>query len=233
MIKYWGVIPAAGIGQRMNARIPKQFMQLGSHRLIEWTIRSLASHQSIEGIFVGLSADSEYSDWVKSIHTKVLDVYEGGNTRTETVLNGIHHILARGCSVDDWLLVHDSNRPFLSADEITNLIREIGDDENGGILSQPIFDTVKLETAGRISKTLPRGNLFRAQTPQMFKLGMLKRALENCFEAGVEVTDESQAIEHLGYHPRLVPGRAANIKITTADDMKLAETILSLDLQHS
>ena len=233
MIKYWVVIPAAGIGQRMNARIPKQFMQLGDHRLIEWTIRSLASHQSIEGIYVGLSADSEYSDWVKSIHTKVLDVYHGGLSRTETVLNGIHHMLAHGCSVEDWLLVHDSNRPFLSADEITDLIREIGDDENGGILCQPVYDTVKLEASGHVSKTLPRGNLYRAQTPQMFKLGILRRALEDCIEAGLQVTDESQAIEHLGYCPRLVPGRAANIKITTADDMKLAEAILSLDLHHS
>ncbi len=229
MTKYWGVIPAAGIGQRMNSQIPKQFMQLGDRKLIEWTIQALADHQSIDGVYIGLTADNQYSDWVLSIHEKILDVYEGGSSRSETVLNGIRHMLGQGCSSDDWLLVHDSNRPFLSPSEITDLIEQVGDDVNGGILSQPIFDTMKLESSGRISKTLPRGELFRAQTPQMFKLGKLGKALEDSIESGMEVTDESQAMERSGYHPRLVPGRSANIKITTSEDMKLAEAMLDLE----
>ncbi len=230
MTKYWGVIPAAGIGQRMNSQLPKQFMRLGERKLIEWTVQSLASHQSLEGVYIGLSAENQYSDWVLSIHEKVLGVYEGGGSRSETVLNGIRHMLGQGCSPDDWLLVHDSNRPFLSSNEITDLIQQIGDDDNGGILSQPIFDTIKLESSGRISKTLPRGELFRAQTPQMFKLGILEKALEDSVTSDLEVTDEAQAMERLGYHPRLVPGRSANIKITTSEDMKLAEAMLDLNL---
>ncbi len=230
MVKYWGVIPAAGIGQRMNSQIPKQFMQLGNRKLIEWAVQALASHKSIQGVYIGLSANNKYSDWVMSIHEKVLDVYEGGSSRSQTVLNGINHMLARGCSSDDWLLVHDSNRPFLSPSEITGLIQQIGDDINGGILSQPIFDTMKLESSGRIRKTLPRGELFRAQTPQMFKLGTLRKALEDSIESGSEVTDEAQAMERSGYHPRLVPGHSANIKITTSEDLTLAQAMLNLDL---
>lgn len=229
MAKYWGLIPAAGIGQRMNSQIPKQFMQLGDRKLIEWTVQALAGHQSIEGVYIGLSADNRYSEWILSIHEKVLDVYQGGSTRSETVLNGIRHMLGQGCSNDDWLLVHDSNRPFLSPNEMTDLIQQIGDDVNGGILSQPIFDTMKLESSGRISRTLPRGDLFRAQTPQMFKLDTLRKALEDCIESGSEITDEAQAMEKSGYRPRLVPGRSSNIKITTSEDMKLAEAMLNLD----
>lgn len=233
MNRYWAVIPAAGIGQRMNAPIPKQFMQLGKYRLIEWAIRALANHPRIEGIYVGLSSGSDYTDWVKTTHRKVLDVYDGGRSRTETVLNGIRHMLAGGCSTDDWLLVHDSNRPFVTTDEISELILEVGEDVNGGILCQPIFDTTKLAAEGRVSETLPRGNLFRAQTPQMFTLGMLIKALEGSLEAGVEITDESQAMERMGWHPRLVPGRASNIKITTAEDIKMAEAILDLNLRNN
>lgn len=205
-------------------------MQLGDCKLIEWTVRTVAGHQALQGVYIGLSADNQYSDWVASIHEKVLGIYPGGSSRSETVLNGIRHMLGQGCSVDDWVLVHDCNRPFLSSAEITDLIQQVGDDDNGGILSQPIFDTIKVESSGRIDKTMPRGELFRAQTPQMFRLGALGNALEDSIKTGVEVTDEAQAMERMGHHPRLVPGRAANIKITTPEDMRLAQAMLDFEL---
>ena len=231
MAKYWGLIPAAGVGQRMNTDTPKQFMTVGDRKMIEWTVRALASHQSIEGVFIGLSAESEHWELVRSIHPKVIGVFAGGDTRTETVLNGLSHMIGLNHSEEDWILVHDCNRPFLSEDEITELIHSVGDDVNGGILCQPVYDTMKHESKGRISKTLPRGELFRAQTPQMFRLGMLWQALKKSFAAGVEVTDESQAVERLGYHPRLIPGRSLNMKITTTEDLKLAEALLSIDVK--
>ena len=226
--RYWGLIPAAGIGQRMAASIPKQFMKLGEKTLLERTVESLASHEKIEGIYIGLSADCERSEWVKSLHPKVIDIYEGGASRAETVLNGTRYLLENGCSESDWILVHDSNRPFLSLDEISSLLSKVGEDLNGGILSEPIHDTVKLGSSSRISKTLPRGEIFRAQTPQMFKIGILNKALTNCLQSGIEVTDEAQAVELLGYHPILVRGSASNIKITTADDMNMAHAMVNL-----
>ena len=103
--RYWGLIPAAGIGQRMEASIPKQFMKLGDKTVLERAVESLANHEKIEGIYIGLSADSERSEWVKSLHPKVLDIYHGGISRAETVLNGTRHLLENGCSESDWILV--------------------------------------------------------------------------------------------------------------------------------
>ncbi len=212
----------------MKSNMPKQYMHLGGRKIIDWTVRSLVDHERIEGVFVGLAANDDHQDWVRALHPKVLDVFGGGDTRSETVHNGLAHMLRQGCSGEDWVLVHDSNRPFLSSSEITDLILKVGDDDNGGLLSLPIHDTVKRDSRGRVSETLPRGELFRAQTPQMFKLGLLNTALEQCIRNDQQVTDESQAMEMLGYRPLLVQGRDSNIKITTPDDLRIASAICEL-----
>ncbi len=226
MPNYWGLIPAAGAGHRMGASIPKQYLKIKNKTLIEWTILALASHEKIDGLYIGLSGTDENSHWIRSVHPKVMEVFRGGNSRSETVQNGCRYLLENGLSLDDWLLVHDANRPLLTLDEVTRLIDAVGDDQNGGIVSLPVFDTLKSGAGGRIEKTMDRANCYRALTPQMFKLGLLHDALAHCKREGIEVTDESQAMERLGYRPKLVMGSATNIKITTPSDLKFAESII-------
>ncbi len=229
MPKYWGIIPAAGIGRRMGGPVPKQFLKIKDKTIIEWTILALAQHEQVDGLYVGLEKTEQYADWIKSIHPKVLGVFEGGDTRSETVLNGISYLVGNGCSEDDWLLVHDANRPLLTMEEITRLIETVGDDENGGIVSLPVFDTLKSGTDGKINSTVNREHCFRALTPQMFKLGLLHKALLQCVSQGFMATDESQAMERLGHCPKLIPGSVTNIKITAPSDLRFAEAIIGLE----
>ena len=229
MPKYWGIIPAAGVGRRMGGPVPKQFLKIKDKTIIEWTILALAQHERIDGLYIGLEKTDQYGDWIQSIHPKVLGVFEGGDSRSETVLNGISYLIGNGHSEGDWLLVHDANRPLLTQEEITRLIETVGDDENGGIVSLPVFDTLKSGTDGKIKSTVSREHCYRALTPQMFKIGLLHHALLRCKSQGVMVTDESQAIERLGHRPKLIPGSVTNIKITAPSDLKFAEAIIGLE----
>ena len=213
----------------MGGSVPKQFLKIKDKTIIEWTILALAQHERIDGLYVGLEKTDQYGDWIKSIHPKVLGVFEGGVTRSETVLNGISYLIGDGCSEDDWLLVHDANRPLLTLEEITRLIESVGDDENGGIVSLPVFDTLKSGNDGKINSTVNREHCFRALTPQMFKLGLLHNALCRCESEGFVVTDESQAMERIGFHPKLIPGTVTNIKITAPTDLKFAEAVIGLE----
>lgn len=228
MTRYWGLIPAAGVGQRMGASIPKQFLKIGGRTIIEWTVLALAKHKSIDGLYVGLSDTELYGKQIKSIHSKVIDVYCGSDSRAGTVLNGIEHLMEMGGSPEDWLLVHDANRPFLTSDEVTCLIASVGDDPNGGIVGYPVVDTLKLIQEGCIRETLDRINYCRALTPQMFKIGLLREALSQCVQQGIDVTDESQAMEKMGYRPKLVVGSSTNIKITTPADLKVAKAMIEM-----
>ena len=211
----------------MGSSVPKQFLKIGNKTIIEWTIHSLAQQSTIDGIYVGLAGTEEYGNWVESIHPKVCGVFIGGDSRADTVLNGIEFLLNSNCSEDDWLLVHDANRPLVTKDEISQLIELVGRDSNGGIVSLPIHDTLKSSENGRITGTMERNRCFRALTPQMFRLGLLHKALTHCISGDIDVTDESQAMELLGYHPILVPGSTTNLKVTTPADLALAKAILA------
>lgn len=225
--RYWGLIPAAGIGIRVGSETPKQFMKLGSKTLLEWSVHCLAAHDGINGLCIGLSEESGYEDWAGSIHSKVTGIFCGGPTRTHTVINGLSFLFGSGVSKDDWVLVHDSNRPFLRLNDISALITQVGSRDDGGLLCAPIHDTVKFGDSGRVKQTYPRDSLFRALTPQMFRAGILKEALQNALSSGLQVTDESQAVEQLEYKPVIVMGEATNIKITTAEDLELAIQMIS------
>ncbi len=210
----------------MGTSIPKQFLRLKEKTIIEWTIHSLGRVDQIDGIYIGLASSEEYGKWVESIDPKVSGVFIGGKTRSDTVINGIEYMLNRNCSNDDWVLVHDANRPLVTEDEIKRLIVAVGNNPNGGIVSLPIHDTLKSGENDSITGTLEREKCFRALTPQMFKLGILHKALSHCREDGIDITDESQAMEKLGYRPVLVPGSTTNLKVTTPADLTLAEAIL-------
>lgn len=231
--RYWALIPAAGTGIRTGYAIPKQFVKLSNKRVIEWSISPLASHPRIHGVFVGIRPNPIIENWLYSLDFNISGVFEGAKTRAETILNGVNYMLERECCNDDWIIIHDSNRPFLKTQDIDHLIEAVGDNADGGLLTFPIRDTIKRGENGRALETIDRETLFLAQTPQMYKISTLRHAIQSSLEAGVEVTDDAQAMELQGYKPLLVKGSAFNLKLTTPQDFKLGTVILqSAGLQY-
>lgn len=219
------LIPAAGHGSRMASEIPKQYLELHGHPLIWHTLRPLAVHPAIKAVYVVLAPDDRsyaQKDW-RPVSDKIRLLHCGGSTRAESVLNGLKEI-AFNHGVDDWVLVHDAARPCLNHELIDRLISTLISDDVGGLLAMPVADTLKRATdTGLVAETVDRQSMWQAQTPQMFKMGLLTQALEN---AGPAVTDESSAIEALGYSPRLVVGDARNFKVTYPHDLSLAKLLL-------
>ncbi len=222
--RHYALVPAAGAGSRMGKEIPKQYLDLLGEPLLRHTLRTLCQAPMIDRVYVVLSVgdpiwnERDWSDLGEKLHP----LYVGGATRADSVLNGLRAI--RGDAGDgDWILVHDAARPCLAQWHIDTLISTLDDDEVGGILAVPVADTLKRSNGhGRVEKTVPRDSLWQAQTPQMFRYIMLRRALETARE----VTDEASAIEAAGLHPRLVQGDTTNLKVTYPLDLHLAEWIL-------
>lgn len=228
MSNYHVLIPAAGAGSRMGSTLPKQYLPLAGVPLIRHTLAVFAGCARVDSITLVLSAQDEY--WQPAVGAAIgerLHVERcGGATRAASVLNGLVSMQGR-VREDDWILVHDAARPCLSPPLLDHLLDTLGADTVGGLLAVPLADTLKRAGAGqRVAVTEPRENLWQAQTPQMFRYVLLRRALE---ASGGHPTDEAQAVEALGYQPRLVPGELRNLKITYPHDLALAEAILSAD----
>ena len=178
-----------------------------------------------------ISSNDEYWPGVALSHSK-LRVTQGGRERVHSVLAGLHSL--HDAQEDDWVLVHDAARPCLHVDDIEKLLSETCNDSVGGILATPLSDTLKLaDTGQRIARTIPRVDLWRALTPQMFRLGMLQAALHTAIESGSVVTDESAALEVKGLQPKLVAGRSDNLKITVPEDLPLAASVLMARTRQS
>ena len=218
---HWAVVPAAGIGRRMGASIPKQYLMLGDRRVIDHALAVLLGHTALRGVVVALSPDDTWwQDTAYSDHPRVHRV-AGGAERGHSVLNALSY-LSQLARPDDWVLVHDAARPCVRAEDIDRLLAVSGK-HCGGLLAHPIHDTVKQADAGRrVAGTLPRETLWRAFTPQMFRLGPLRLALADALERGALVTDEASAMERAGCSPVLVEGHSDNIKITRPEDIELA-----------
>ena len=222
--RYFGLVPAAGSGARFGNAGPKQYSPLAGKPMLHHSIARLLAAPEVEIVFVVLPlADREFRehDW-SAFGERLAPLYCGGASRRDSVLNGL---VACASAVDpnDWMLVHDAVRPCLGKAELRRLIDEAGRDEVGGILAIPVADTLKRgDDEPRIVATEPRQGLWQAQTPQMFRHGMLLRALRD----GAQVTDEAGAVEALGYKPRLVQGSTKNLKVTFPADLEIAEGIL-------
>lgn len=218
MARKFALIPAAGSGSRMGADVPKQYLQLLGRPLIHHTLSVFCAHPLIDRVYVVLSPDDTL--WQAELAVETL--YCGGPTRAASVLNGLR---AMPAAEEDWVLVHDAARPCLSPVLLDRLITALQDDAVGGLLAVPVADTLKREGAqGRVVGTEPRAGLWRAQTPQMFRYGLLRSALE---AVGTDMpTDEAQAVEALGHAPRLVPGDNFNLKVTYPEDLRMAQWIL-------
>lgn len=214
------VVPAAGSGERMGAGLPKQYLTLAGRTLAEHTLGRLLSLARVEQVVVAVApGDGWWPALPVSGHPRVHSV-TGGETRAESVCNGLRHLVARGCA-QDWVLVHDVARPCVRLSDIQALIEQTS--EQGAILALPATDTIKAAADGCITSTLDRTQIWHALTPQLFAVGKLLDALEAALSAGVQVTDESSAMEQAGYRPRIVAGRSDNIKITRPEDLRLAE----------
>jgi 2-C-methyl-D-erythritol 4-phosphate cytidylyltransferase len=222
MSEFYALVPAAGFGARMGKELPKQYLPLAGKPMIAYALDTLCKSADIETVFVVLSPDdSQFAsyDWSR-YGDKLQPLFCGGETRAESVANGL---LASELEPDDWVLVHDAARPCLTQAHLSKLIAELRDDTVGGILAIPVADTLKRADAmQRIECTEPRERLWQAQTPQMFRAGLLAQALQQC----KTVTDEASAIEALGLQPKLVEGDSSNLKVTYPQDAKLAELML-------
>ena len=221
-VKYWAVVPAAGIGKRMQADRPKQYLEIAGRPLIEYAISQLMADPHIEGVVVAISADDEYWPALEIALDKPLWVVEGGVERCHSVLNALQELATRA-NEEDWVLVHDAARPCVRAEDITHLISQLMNDDIGGLLAVPVRDTMKRAgTNQRVIATEERKGLWHALTPQMFRFGKLRHALEQAIEDESLVTDEASAMELAEYEPLLVEGHADNIKVTRPEDLALA-----------
>jgi 2-C-methyl-D-erythritol 4-phosphate cytidylyltransferase len=223
--RLFGLIPAAGLGTRFGGIVPKQYRPIGEKTMLQHAVGALLGAPELDTVFVVLSADDDTFrrlDW-NDCGGRVAPLYCGGATRRDSVLNGL---IAAAAEVDpdDWVLVHDAARPCLALQDLQRLIKAVLPDEAGGILAARAADTLKRgDAGGRIVATEPREGLWHAQTPQMFRHGLLLRALR----ASAQVTDEAAAVEALGIRPRLVEGSQRNLKVTYAADLELAALILA------
>ena len=226
MTRCVALITAAGTGSRVGDERPKQYMSLLGKPMLAYSIAVLANHPRIAAVFVVISSEDnlfQSFDWnVSEVKMQVLRV--GGATRSQSVANGLR-ALGEDVGTDDWVLVHDAARPCLSGEMLDRLIDGVGGDEVGGLLATRIADTIKSADAdNRVSETRPRDGLWGAQTPQMFRRGLLERALSAAISD--EVTDESSAIERLGLRPLLIESDVENLKVTFSGDLRLATAIL-------
>ena len=228
MAKFHVIIPAAGSGSRMATVLPKQYVSLLDRPMIAWTLDTFLACERIASVHLALSPDDHHWQAHQIHHPKLSILHCGGETRAVTVLNAL-----KGLDVDDadWVLVHDAARPGLTHELLDHLLDEVQDDEVCGLLAIPVSDTLKRADAKlRVASTESRDGLWQAQTPQMFRYGILKDALT---KAGGKPTDEAEAVEALGFSPKLVTGQLRNLKITYSQDLALAEAILAADQQEA
>lgn len=227
--RIWGVVPAAGAGRRMGAKRPKQYLPLAGATVLHHSLRILLSESRIAGVAVPLSPDDTRWRSEPMSNESRVHACEGGGERAESVLKALRH-LCRAVQADrhDWVLVHDAVRPCLAAADLSRLIETVVDSGTGGVLGRPVADTLRHVDRENLSRgTVSRDGLWRAFTPQMFRLGDLQAAIESMLEGGQVPTDEAAAMENGGFSVRLVEGREDNLKITWPGDLERAETILS------
>lgn len=222
------VVPAAGVGKRMLASCPKQYLMLNGQSILTHTVERLLSHKNISQVIIALSENDEYfAQTTLADNPNVIRVL-GGKERVDSVLSGLKAI-----NHETWVLVHDAARPCITHQDIDKLISQCIENDIGGILAVPVVDTMKRAVnrgeAGDvcINDTIDRSDLWHAFTPQMFKTQELKQAIETAQQKGLTITDESSAIESIGMPSLLINGRRDNIKVTRPEDLALASFYLT------
>ena len=225
---YWTVIPAAGAGRRMGVDLPKQYLQLLGRPVLQWALEPFLNDPRCRAVVLGLAPDDVHWSRLNLQHSG-LRLTTGGAERADTVLAGLEFLLTDMCAdMNDWVLVHDAARPCLHVDDLDALLSAASHEPVGALLATPLVDTLKQATEDlHVAGTVPRSGLWRAQTPQMFRLGLLRDALQHARAQGIAVTDEASALEALGLQPKLIAGRTDNIKITLREDLAVAQGVLA------
>ena len=227
-IACWAVVPAAGVGKRMQADRPKQYLPLAGKTVIEHTLQRLLDSAAFQAVAVAISVEDPY--WPElpiAAHPAVLTA-PGGKERADSVLSALQTLQGRAAD-QDWVLVHDAARPCLTSADIHLLIDSLQNHPVGGILALASHDTLKHVDGDTITASVDRSHIWRALTPQMFRYGMLRHALQQT-AGNPAVTDEASALELLGHQPKIVAGRPDNIKITRPEDLALAQ--FYMEQQH-
>ena len=230
--KIWAIVPAAGIGKRMQSDIPKQYLLLNGRPVIEHTINALLQNKNISGVVIALQSNDDYWPTIQIASDKPVLQATGGRQRSDSVLNAIDELYQYQAfnKEADWVMVHDAVRPCVRQQDINKLATEVTD-SNGGLLALPVRDTMKRQNTDNnalttVAETIERENLWHALTPQYFPALSLKNALETAQQNNLTITDESSAMELAGFTPRLIAGSEDNIKITRPDDLRLASLYL-------
>jgi 2-C-methyl-D-erythritol 4-phosphate cytidylyltransferase len=225
-VRYWALIPCAGSGSRAGTAQPKQYQPLAGQAMVLHTLAAFSAVTELVGVLLVLAPQDDLGAALLQNHHPVLC---GGETRAHSVANGLAHLQnSLGASDADWVLVHDAARCLITPAQIRRLITACAQDPVGGLLAQPLADTLKVSGLGqnRVSATLDRADKWLAQTPQMFRVGALRQALDQALAAGLSITDEASAMEAQGLSPRLVAPEGPNFKVTYPEDFALAEAVL-------
>lgn len=229
--KVWVVVPAAGSGSRFAADRAKQFYPLKGLTMAEVTLQRLLAIPAVAGIVVAKNPQDSHWDEVQALQdAKVLSV-AGGRERADSVLAGLQALSAK-LGPSDWVMVHDIARPCLHSDDVEKLLATLSDDPVGGLLVAPVTETLKQIAGEEVVKTHDRRMFALAQTPQLFRYGVLCSALETATSSGAAVTDEASAVELAGLSVRTVSGRADNLKVTVAEQLPIAEAIMAAQEQE-
>ncbi|MGB0449338.1 MAG: 2-C-methyl-D-erythritol 4-phosphate cytidylyltransferase [Porticoccaceae bacterium] len=225
-VNYWAIVPAAGTGKRFGAELAKQFQPIGDKLVADHTLSRLTGISKLQKILVPCDTSAEHWTQVSAVADQRVELLAGGAERVHSVLNGLQALGGTAAS-DDWVLVHDMARPCITSGDINKLIEQLDGHSVGGILATPISDTLKkITSASAIEKTLDRSDFRGAQTPQMFRYGLLRKALETMLEERQLPTDEASAIEYIGEQAMIIEGRRDNIKITHREDLVIAQAIM-------
>lgn len=219
------VVPAAGVGKRMLSACPKQYLTIDNITILEHTVQRLLSHPSIAHVIIALGENDDYFPSTGLANNQSITCVIGGKERVDSVLAGLKHVSA---AQEQWILVHDAARPCIQHQDLTRLITYCLAIDHGGLLATPVRDTMKQANASQVvAATLDRSQMWHALTPQMYKTHELTNAITSALASDISITDESSAMEALGYASGLVQGSSDNIKITQPEDLVLAEFILN------
>ncbi len=233
------VVPAAGMGSRMKADTPKQFIGINGKSILSHTLDRLMQLESLDSIVVVLD-EATYNAGLVKFESAKIKTCIGGRSRAESVCNGLQDLHAAG-RTSDMVLVHDAARPCVRVSDIKRLVDEVAGDDNGGLLAMPVVDTIKrvgsintddTDNSGdvglRVTENVDRNQLWRAATPQLFPCELLLQSLKRALDEGADITDEASAMQHAGYRPRVIECSADNIKATTPTDLALVQHYLSI-----
>jgi len=227
-VRFWLVVPAAGIGSRMASTVPKQYLQVAGKTILEYSMQPFLQHAGLRKAVVAISRDDGYWPHLPLATDERVVQVAGGRERADSVLSALLALPGLGAVADDWVLVHDAARPWLQETDLQRLLTTLEHDAVGGLLACPVRDTLKqADQQQRCQATVPRNLIWHALTPQMFRVGHLSTALLQALQAGAVITDESSAMEWAGLAPRLVTGRSDNFKVTYPEDLQLLAALLA------